>query len=248
MAVQDGAVERAVVPIENALEGSVRATLDTLAAEAPDVRIEAQVTYPIRHCLIARAEIPLDRIERLVSHPQAVSQCRRFVTAEVPQAVRAAAASTADAVRQVSAEEAPWAALGSRLSAERYGCKVLVDGVSDRDDNLTRFVWLARAEALGTGSPAAVEASTRTSIVFWGFDDDSPGALVARGAGGPRREPDQDREPSPARASRPLHVLRRPRRCRRRPAGARGARGTPPAGRDTPLAGLLSGRLRAARR
>jgi prephenate dehydratase len=179
MSVQDGAVERAVVPIENALEGSVRATLDTLAAEAPDVRIEAQVTHPIRHCLIARVEIPLDGIERVVSHPHAMSQCRRFVMAELPQAVRAAAASTADAVRQVSAEAAPWAALGSHLSAELYGCKVLAEGVSDRDDNLTRFVWLARAEALQTESPAAVEAATRTSIVFWGFDDDSPGALVA---------------------------------------------------------------------
>ncbi len=133
----------------------------------------------IRHCLIARAEIALDRIERVVSHPHAMSQCRRFVAGELPQAERAAAASTADAVRQVSAADAPWAALGSRLSAERYGCRVLAEGVEDRSDNLTRFVWLARAEALGADSPAAVEAATRTSIVFWGFDDDSPGALVA---------------------------------------------------------------------
>jgi prephenate dehydratase len=179
MAVQDGAVERAVVPIENALEGSVRATLDTLAGEAPDVRIEAQVTHPIRHCLIARAEIALDRIELVVSHPHAMSQCRRFLAGALAQAERAAAASTADAVRQVSAADAPWAALGSHLSAERYGCRVLAEGVEDRSDNLTRFVWLARVEALGAESPAAVEAATRTSIVFWGFDDDSPGALVA---------------------------------------------------------------------
>ena len=82
-------------------------------------------------------------------------------------------------MRQVSAADAPWAALGSHLSAERYGCRVLAEGVEDRSDNLTRFVWLARAEALGADSPAAVEAATRTSIVFWGFDDDSPGALVA---------------------------------------------------------------------
>ncbi len=183
MAVQEGAVERAVVPIENALEGSVRATLDTLAGEAPDVRIEAQVTHPIHHCVIAREEIPLERIARLVSHPHAMSQCRRFIGGELSGAQRSAAASTAEAVRQVAASSAPWAALGSRLSAERYGCSVLVEGVEDRPDNLTRFVWLApagraRADAPAGVPVAAVDAPAKTSIVFWGFDDDSPGALV----------------------------------------------------------------------
>ena len=55
MAVQGGDVERAVVPIENALEGSVAVTLDTLATEAPDVRIASEVVHPIRHCLVARS-------------------------------------------------------------------------------------------------------------------------------------------------------------------------------------------------
>lgn len=184
MSVQEESVERAVVPIENALEGSVRATLDTLAGEAPDVRIEAQVTHPIHHCLIARDGTALDRVTRVVSHPHAMAQCRRFVSEELRGAERSAAASTAEAVRQVSSSDEPWAALGSRLSAERYGCRVLADGVEDRPDNLTRFVWLARAEGSGGSaaerSPVApIDAPPKTSIVFWGFDDDSPGALVA---------------------------------------------------------------------
>jgi prephenate dehydratase len=183
MAVQEGAVDRAVVPIENVLEGSVRATLDTLAGEAPDVRIEAQVTHPIHHCVIAREQIPLEQVVRVVSHPHAMSQCRRFVGEHLPQAERSAATSTAEAVRQVSDSHSWWAALGSRLSAERYGCRVLADGVEDRPDNLTRFVWLTRANALADQPPAspvaAIDAPTKTSIVFWGFDDDSPGALVA---------------------------------------------------------------------
>lgn len=182
MAVQDGTVERAVVPIENALEGSVRATLDTLAGEAPDVRIEAQVTHPIRHCLIARGGTDLARVTRVVSHPHAMSQCRRFLTERLPRAERSAAASTAEAVRQVSLSSEPWAAVGSRLSAERYGCRVVAEGVEDRSDNLTRFVWLApTAESVHAGerSPiAAIDAPPKTSIVFWGFDDHSPGALV----------------------------------------------------------------------
>jgi prephenate dehydratase len=183
MSVQEESAERAVVPIENALEGSVRATLDTLAGEAPDVRIEAQVTHPIRHCLIARDGTALDRVTRVVSHPHAMAQCRRFVAERLQGVERSAASSTAEAVRQVSSSDEAWAALGSRLSAERYGCRVLVDGVEDRSDNVTRFVWLAPAKAHGAASDersplAPIDAPPKTSIVFWGFDDDSPGALV----------------------------------------------------------------------
>lgn len=180
MAVQERRVDRAVVPIENALEGSVRATLDTLAAEAIDVRIEAQVTHPIRHCLIARSGVELEDVSRVVSHPQAMSQCRRFVRERLAAAERAAAASTADAVRTVSETSDPWAAIGSRLSAELYGCRLLAEGVEDRSDNMTRFVWLAHAspDAARESPVAGLDAPPKTSIVFWGFDDVSPGALV----------------------------------------------------------------------
>ncbi len=198
MAVQEGTADRAVVPIENALEGSVRATLDTLAADAPGVRIEAEVTHPIRHCLIARSGVELDEITRVISHPHAMSQCRRFVRGRLAEAERAPAASTAEAVRLVAAAVEPWAALGSRLSAKLYGCRVLVDGVEDSEGNLTRFVWLAPAAGVVGRAPAATGpapardanaarteppltsgARPKTSIVFWGFDDNSPGALVA---------------------------------------------------------------------
>ena len=66
------------------------------------------------------------------------------------------------------------AALGSRLAADLYGCVVLAAGVEDHPDNATRFVWLARADELT--SPAG--AGAKTSIVFWGGGDQSPGWLV----------------------------------------------------------------------
>ena len=178
MAVQTGDVDRAVVPIENALEGSVRATLDTLASDAPDVRIEAQVTWPIHHCLIAAPGIALDAVTRVVSHPQAMSQCRRFLEERLARASRAAATSTAEAVRLLSGSDEPWAAIGSRLSAERYGCEVLAEDIEDRSDNVTRFVWLAPLGPAGETPLAPIDAPAKTSVVFWGFDDDSPGALV----------------------------------------------------------------------
>jgi prephenate dehydratase len=172
MAVQVGEVDRAVVPIENSLEGSVTATLDALAGEASDVRIAAEVVHPIRHCLISREELSLGAVRRVISHPQATAQCAQFLRANLPQAEHESAGSTADAVRAVAESGEPWAALGSRLAAELYRCRLLAEGVEDRPDNLTRFVWLAR------GGDFAHVAPSKTSIVFWGFNDESPGALV----------------------------------------------------------------------
>ena len=175
MAVQRGETDRAVVPIENSLEGGVAATLDALAGEAEDVRICAELVHPIRHFLMSGRALELGDIERVLSHPQATAQCARFLDERLPGAQRIAAASTAEAVRTVCQADEPWAALGSRLAAEIYGAHVLVEGVEDRSDNLTRFVWLARAD----DAPPATGPGTKTSVVFWGFNDESPGALVS---------------------------------------------------------------------
>src|SRR5205807_5373239 len=109
MAVHTSAVDRALVPIENSLEGSVNATLDALAMETEDVAIVGEVVHPIRHCLIARTELELDQIEAVVSHPQATAQCARFIRTRLPQARVLVGSSTADAVRLVAEHEGPWA-------------------------------------------------------------------------------------------------------------------------------------------
>ncbi len=174
MAVQEGTADRAIVPIENSLEGGVAATLDALAGEAHRVRIAAEVVHPIRHCVIAARELPLDEVTRVVSHPQATAQCGRFLRERLARAERVEASSTADAVRQVADAAEPWAALGSRLSAELYGCRLLAAGVEDHPGNLTRFVWLAPDGELDDH-----RTRTRTSVVFWGAGDESPGWLVS---------------------------------------------------------------------
>jgi prephenate dehydratase len=176
MAVQNGEADRAVVPIENSIEGSVNATLDALAGEASEVRIAGELVLTIEHCLVARRPLPLEQISRVVSHPQATAQCARFLRERLPGAERVTAASTAEAVRSVSESDEAWAALGSRLAAELYGCRVLAAGVEDHPHNETRFVWLAHTRAPAV-APAGVPL--KTSIAFWGFNDDSPGALVA---------------------------------------------------------------------
>ncbi len=173
MAVHDGSVERAVVPIENALEGPIGVTLDTLADDGTDVAIVGEVVIAVSPCLIVRDGTRLEQIERVVSHPQPLSQCARFLRERLPDAMIAAADSTAEAVRIVAAESAPWAALGTRRAAELYGARVLVEGVEDEPGNATRFVWLAR-EPLASDPGGA----SKTSLAFWGAGDDSPGWLV----------------------------------------------------------------------
>jgi prephenate dehydratase len=173
LAVQERRIERALVPIENALEGGVAATLDALAGEADRVRIAGEVVHPIHHCLVAAAAVPLAEVTRVVSHPQASAQCARFLREHLPRADRVTAPSTADAVMGVRNGDGTTAALGSRLAAELYDCHVLAENVEDRSDNMTRFVWLAPAGETSEPGPDA-----KTSIVFWGAGDESPGWLV----------------------------------------------------------------------
>lgn len=185
MAVHSGMVEQALVPIENSLEGSVNATLDALAMETEDVRILGEVVRPIEHCLIAREPLELGDIETVVSHPQANAQCTQFIRTRLPQASVLAGSSTAEAVRTVAEHDGPWAALGTRSAAARYGATVLRAGVEDVTDNETRFVWLGRAGTPpggvgGTVSGGAVPDAGpwKTAIVFWGVGSEAPGWLV----------------------------------------------------------------------
>jgi prephenate dehydratase len=173
IAAQEGEVDRAVVPIENALEGAVAVTLDTLALDATDLRIVAEVVHPIHHCLVAARELDLGDVTRIVSHPQATAQCRVFLREHLSAAERVVAPSTADAVLSVRDSSGPEVALGSRLAADLYGCRILVADVEDHPDNATRFVWLASAADAGAPGPDG-----KTSLVFWGGGDQSPGWLV----------------------------------------------------------------------
>jgi prephenate dehydratase len=175
-AVHDGTVDRALVPIENSLEGSVTATLDAIAFETEDVVIVGEVRHPVHLHLVAAGPLELAEIRAVVSHPQASGQCARFLRATLPGVPVLAARSTADAVRQVAAGfESGAAALGTRGAADRYGCTVLREDVEDDPGSETRFVWIARA---GTEPDAPGDGRFKTALVFWGAGSAGPGWLV----------------------------------------------------------------------
>lgn len=171
-AVASGAVAAGIVPMENSLEGSVSATLDVLAFEVENVHITREIVYPVRHRLIARVPLKLDEIEKIISHPHAHAQCRRFLRDNLPGAEVVAANSTAEAVQIVSKSREKWAAIGSALAAESYGCRVLEADIEDYADNRTRFVLLSR-------EPAAqdLDSPYKTSIVC-AIAEDRPGSLL----------------------------------------------------------------------
>ncbi len=199
VALREGSLEGAVVPIENSLDGSISVTLDLLADEPGNVRIVGETLLTVRHSLIAERSVELNEIDTVLTHPQVPGQCTRFLRGELAHARVLPASSTAEAVREVVEDGRPGhAALGTRLAAEIYGGTVLREGVQDRDDNETRFVWLAHA-GTGEGTPASPvtpqgahdgarggnnagdgddERRWKTSLVFWGPGADRPGWLV----------------------------------------------------------------------
>ena len=173
LAVQEGGAERALVPFENSIEGSVRSTLDALAFDAERVTIVGEHDFAVRAQLIAREPLELDRVEAVLSHPQPLAQCARFLRESLPGAETRNASSTAEAVRLVSESASPWAAIGARAAAELYGCTILREGVEDEANNVTRFVWIAP-----TGTEPAPGEAWKTSLVFAELGEDHPGALV----------------------------------------------------------------------
>jgi prephenate dehydratase len=178
MAVQERDAARAFVPIENALEGSVNATLDALAVETDDVAIVGEHVHPIHTCLIAQRQLALDAVASVVSHPQSIGQCAHFLRTRLPQATVLAASSTAEAVRRVAEEGGASSALGSRTAAELYGCEILCADVDDAAGNETRFVWLARRDDAAAVGDAGGHGPFKTAIVFWGVGAEAPGWLV----------------------------------------------------------------------
>ncbi len=165
MSVQEGRFERALVPIENALEGGVDPVLDCLALEAHDVSIIGEVVHPVSYCLAAGREIALDEVTMVLSHPQALGQCQNWIAKHLPRARVVPAVSTADAVRDVATDtDGTRVAIGPRIAARHYGAVTLAEDLEDDPGNATRFGWLARTEA----APVPPDGRGKTMLLFWG--------------------------------------------------------------------------------
>ncbi len=162
--------EEAVCPIENSLQGAVTDTLDALL-HRDGLRIRQELAIDVVHDLMVKPGTPLAAVKRVYSHPQALAQCRGYLERRLPGAELAAALSTAGAVEQALASDVPAAAIAPSRAAELYGAQTLASGIQDDDNNVTRFVVLAKEDHPRTGNDL-------TSIAM-AFSQDRPGLLFA---------------------------------------------------------------------
>jgi prephenate dehydratase len=179
--VDQGRVEMAMVPIENAIEGSVTATLDSLAFDTSvDLLIQREVVLPIDMHLCAPPGTQLSDVTAVVSIPHATAQCREWLGRKLPGVEIQAANSTAEAARDVAEGRPPKgrgkagggarAAISTALAAKLYGLDVLAADIEDHPDNETRFVLI------GAGIPARTGHDKTTIVVFQ--NQDRPGSLL----------------------------------------------------------------------
>lgn len=167
-AVNDGIIDEGVVPLENSIEGTVTSTVDTLIFDM-SLYIKNELTLKISQNLMTRHGVGLKDIKKIISHPQALAQCRKYIKGlGVTETV--AVSSTAEAAHIVSESEETFAAIAPKRSAEVYGLDIAAADIQDDGTNATRFVVITKKQS-------ELRAGMKTSIAFTLDDDNSPGRL-----------------------------------------------------------------------
>lgn len=147
-AVRRGEADRAVVPIENSIEGGVNATLDALSHGEPLV-IVAEMVVPVVFQLVVRPGTRAEDVRRIGTHPHAWAQCRNWVEATFPGAIHVPTTSTAAGAELLASGDANFdAGLCSAVSVTTYGLDALHRDVADNPGAVTRFVLVAEPGAL----------------------------------------------------------------------------------------------------
>ncbi|KAH0933967.1 hypothetical protein HID58_011084 [Brassica napus] len=166
-AVERWLVDRAVLPIENSLGGSIHRNYDLLLRH--NLHIVGEVKLAVRHCLLANHGVKLDGLRRVLSHPQALAQCENTLTRL--GLVREAVDDTAGAAKLIALEGlSDAAAVASAKAAEIYGLSIVAEDIQDDSDNVTRFLMLAREPII-----PGTNRLFKTSIVF--SLEEGPGVL-----------------------------------------------------------------------
>ncbi len=167
-AVDDGQIDRCIVPIENSIEGSINTTLDMLAFDV-DLYITGEYVLKVSENLMVKRGSKKEDIKVITSHPQPIGQCARLISSEFPNAAIEYADSTSAAAKRVSECDGTIACIGSPNSADIYGLDILYENCGDDKNNSTRFVILEKNPCM------RVSGHDKTSIAF--TLEDRPGIL-----------------------------------------------------------------------
>lgn len=157
-------VEFGIIPIENSVEGSIGSVLDILMAW--DLKISAEYFERVSHFLLSKSE-KLEDVKVVASHPQALGQCRKWISRNLKDIELFETASTAVAAK-IASEDFKIAAIASEHASSIYDLKILQTHIEDSPQNTTRFLVIGRELSPVTGND-------KTSVVF--SIKDEPGAL-----------------------------------------------------------------------
>ena len=145
-AVNNGDAEKAVVPLENSIEGTVSMTLDYLY-KTPSIKIEAEGVMPIAHHLMIHPDHNMEDIEKIYSHPQALAQSFHFLDSHYKEIIRQDFSSTAAAAKYVSEnKDLKIAAVANQFAANLYGLKIVHRNIQDFEQNHTRFIVITKQQ------------------------------------------------------------------------------------------------------
>jgi len=169
-AVQSGAAQRGLIPIENTIVGGIAAAHDAITA-APAVHATGETVVNVHHCVLGPPGATFDGVKMVLSHPVALAQCGKFFASQ-PRLEVHPVYDTGGAAHDVANVGDPEiAVVASRNAALRYKLSVLAPDIEDRADNQTRFLVIANApEVVPTGTPA------RTTAII--THEDRPGSLL----------------------------------------------------------------------
>jgi prephenate dehydratase len=169
-AVRKGEVSKALVPIENSVEGVVARTLDELASGEPLV-ITTETTLPVTFSLMTLENKDPKDIKSIATHPHAESQCRSFIAKNYPNAQVIETTSTAAAAKGLSKGDYD-AAIGAAVAAKNYQLKIIAEDIGDNTKAVTRFVVVEKP-----GKSPAATGKDRTSLAVF-IAIDHAGALL----------------------------------------------------------------------
>ncbi|MDP4179518.1 MAG: prephenate dehydratase [Bacillota bacterium] len=167
LAVQNKEIDEAMAPIENSLEGAINVTLDMLAIDV-DLKIKGEVVILVKQNLLIKKGTDPKKIDCIISHPQPIGQCRKYINEKFPNAHIKYVYSTAGAAEEVAKGDGSLAAIGSSIAAKVYGLDILNESIQDNDNNHTRFAVISQSDSERTGDD-------KTSIAF--SSEDKPGSL-----------------------------------------------------------------------
>jgi len=167
IAVANGQLDEALVPLENSLEGAVNEVLDIMATEV-DLKFKAEIILAIKQNLLIKKGSCIEDIKHIVSHPQALGQCRKYISNYFPGAEIKPVYSTAKAAELVASGNGDVAAIGSAIAADVYDLEIHARNIQDEESNFTRFIVVSDIDGERTGHD-------KTSIVF--STEDRPGSL-----------------------------------------------------------------------